>query len=374
MRRNYELNGVGYTVEVDPEIQAVDENSDINSRRSILFSSSNDFSIYDDFLYGQMTDDEPRTAIYEQEIRGQVLGKTVLDIGTGAHANWAMFAAECGAAKVYGIEGLKVSYEAALELVRNSPHADKITLLYGLSTEVSLPEKVDICISEILGCPVSSEGVAPVLLDAKKRFLKKDGSFIIDAGMTKIAACWLDDEFKGRIGIHETDVSYMNEAFSVVGRPFDIRVVIDNFPQEWIVSTEGVVEKIRFNDSFSTSQSMTGVLEILRDTQIDGFAGWINVIGGKHSEVLDTLHTKTTWLPIYLPVFYPCLVVKKGDLIKYRWSTSLKQGAINPDYSIAGSVIRGNIIYHRFEYSSPHASENFGGCPFYKTIFPSKLA
>ena len=370
MQKTFNVSGNAYTVQVDQSVSEVNQNSISTDKQPMLYCSSGDFPLYDSFLYSQMTADRPRTEIYELEIQAQVRGKTVVDIGTGAHANWAILAAESGATKVYAIETIESSYKAALQVINNSAHADRIVLFHGLSTDVILPERVDICVSEILGCPISSEGVAAVLADARKRFLKDSGSFIIDACTSRIAACRLSDEFRGRLGVHESDISYLNSVFSAVGRPFDIRMVIDNFPKDWIVSTEGNAEAFHFNADFSPNQTSEGCLTITQDTRVDGIAGWINIKGGPNSPTLDTLRTRTTWLPIFHPVFYPGIQLKKGDEIRYTAATYTSTDPINPDYSIIGTIERKGEVLECFEFYSPFISNQYRDSDFYKAIFP----
>ena len=84
--------------------------------------------------------------------------RVVLDIGTGALALLAIFAAEAGASKVYAIEANAHSYAKALQSVRESRFSDRIVVLEGLSTNVTLPERMDLLVHENLGEIVSFEG------------------------------------------------------------------------------------------------------------------------------------------------------------------------------------------------------------------------
>ena len=79
---------------------------------------------------------------------------------------FAKAAAAAGARKVYAIEAVPGSQNKAREELAQLEAADNsgvepgvIELVCGFSTDVELPEKVDILISEIAGSIASEEGV-----------------------------------------------------------------------------------------------------------------------------------------------------------------------------------------------------------------------
>lgn len=118
---------------------------------------------YDDKVYAQMRDDDKRTSAYEQAIKAASPGKVVLDLGTGALALLAVMAARAGAKHVYAIEVNEEAYTAATKHVAELGLSETITLLHGFSTEVALPERVDLIIHEIIGEIATLEGVVVAL-------------------------------------------------------------------------------------------------------------------------------------------------------------------------------------------------------------------
>jgi protein arginine N-methyltransferase 1 len=62
-----------------------------------------------------MRDDVVRTEAYRRALQNVVHDKTIVDIGTGALALLAIFAAEAGARKVYAIEANAEAYVKALQ-------------------------------------------------------------------------------------------------------------------------------------------------------------------------------------------------------------------------------------------------------------------
>ena len=70
---------------------------------------------YSDHVYAKMRDDVVRTEAYRRALQNVVRDKTIVDIGTGALALLAIFAAEAGARKVYAIEANVEAYAKALQ-------------------------------------------------------------------------------------------------------------------------------------------------------------------------------------------------------------------------------------------------------------------
>ena len=77
----------------------------------------------------------------------------MLDIGTGPFAVLALIAARAGAKKVYAIEAQPKAAalaRSAIKKARDVPDG-VITVLEGFSTELTLPEKADLVVAEIIG-------------------------------------------------------------------------------------------------------------------------------------------------------------------------------------------------------------------------------
>jgi 2-polyprenyl-3-methyl-5-hydroxy-6-metoxy-1,4-benzoquinol methylase len=122
-------------------------------------------------LHVDMLNDRTRTSSYLESIRRNVrAGDVVLDIGTGTGI-YAMAAARAGARHVYAIEAGPIE-RAARSLFEANGLSDRITLLRGWSSDLSLPERADVLISEVIGNEPLAEGVVGVTKDALKRLVK----------------------------------------------------------------------------------------------------------------------------------------------------------------------------------------------------------
>ena len=100
----------------------------------------------------------------------------MVDIGTGTGI-FALFAARLGARKVYAIEaddaimfGRRIAAQNGLD--------GRVEFIQGLSTEVQLPEKADLIVSEIHGVLPAYQRSLVSIIDARDRFLNPGGCVI----------------------------------------------------------------------------------------------------------------------------------------------------------------------------------------------------
>lgn len=125
----------------------------------------------------RMLNDYERTSKFQKAIREIVTpNDIVVDIGTGTGV-LAITAAQAGAKHVYAIERTGMGKIAQQSFAKNGL-ADKITLIEGKSTEITLPEKATILVSEIIGNDPLDEGILPTTQDAVKRLLTPNAQLI----------------------------------------------------------------------------------------------------------------------------------------------------------------------------------------------------
>lgn len=130
-----------------------------------------DGSFADPMTHAMMLNDRARTSSFIAAIRAVVKpGDVVLDIGTGTGV-LAIAAAQAGAERVYAIEASGIA-RVARAIIEANGLADRITLLEGWSTHLTLPDRADVLVSEIIGEMPLEEHVLEVTLDALQRLLK----------------------------------------------------------------------------------------------------------------------------------------------------------------------------------------------------------
>ena len=332
-----------------------------------LWPSVGEYFIYDELLYYAMTHDERRNARYRAAINRLVQDKVVLDIGTGADALLARFSAEAGAKRVYAIEMLDESYRQASILISKLGLESTITLLHGDSRKIRLPEKVDVCVSELIGTIGSSEGAAVILSEAHC-FLKSDGVMIPQRCITHIAAVSLPEGLAARPRFGELAAPYAEKIFQTMGHQFDVRVCIKNFPKTNFLSHPDVFEELHFNYPTPSESDSEIQLTIERPGRLDGFLLWINLYPCAEARI-DALNESTSWLPVFLPVFYPGVEVSARDIIQARRFTRLSDNGLTPNYRLEGALTtRGGAIVP-FGYDSLYDNAPCGNTPFYQRLF-----
>ncbi len=332
-----------------------------------LWPSVAEYFVYDELLYGAMTNDEVRNQSYRAALASTVPGKVVVEIGTGKDAILSRFCVEAGAKHVYTIELLEETYRQAKQCIERLGLSDKITILYGDATKVELPELADVCVSEIVGAIGGSEGAA-VIINNARRFLKPGGRMIPERSVTQIAAVQLPPYVRANPHFGSTPRHYVDRIFEQVGYPFDLRVCLKHVNDSHLISTKGVFEDLDFTQQIAVEELHTEQLEITKDGEIDGFLVWLR-LHTVASETIDILSHEHCWLPVYLPVFDTPIQVAQGDRITLHIERMLCENQLNPDYLLYGVLDRRNGVRLDFEYDAFHFKRQFRRNGFYQRLF-----
>jgi len=124
-----------------------------------------------------MLQDMERVEQFRQAIANSVrAGDVVLDVGCGTGL-LSFLSLQCGAARVYAVEMGPV-IEVAREVAQANGYADRIVFVHDLSTHATLPEKVDVIVSETIGNFGLDEGIVEWVADAAVRYLNPGGRLI----------------------------------------------------------------------------------------------------------------------------------------------------------------------------------------------------
>jgi hypothetical protein len=100
----------------------------------------------------------------------------VVDIGTGTGV-LALGAARAGARRVFAVESSSIA-DLADEMFRTNHATDRVELVRGWSTRVSLPERATVMVSETVGNQALGENIIETVLDAQRRLLAPDARLI----------------------------------------------------------------------------------------------------------------------------------------------------------------------------------------------------
>jgi protein arginine N-methyltransferase 1 len=280
-------------------------------------------------------------------------------------------AVRAGAAHAYAIEQLPEIAERARAVVSRAGLSDRVTVITGHSCEVSLPQRANLCISEVLGNIAGAEGAAAVIRDAHRRLCRPGAAFIPDRAATAVAAVSLGaDPCSGSLAIASAATPFLADVFASVGHPFDIRLCIAGNPLELIISRECEIEHLDFRSGTFPSQ-LGGVLKIAEPALLHGFLLWTRLWVAPDSGLLDTLRTpEPSWAPVYAPVSVTGVEVASGDAVAVSFTATESDDAVHPDYGLRARIVRRSACVKKARWISPHHAPRFRRTPAYRSLFP----
>lgn len=127
--------------------------------------------------YGAMIADRVRIRAYADALRRVITSDSVVvDLGTGTGI-FALLACRFGARRVYAIEPSD-AIQVAREIATANGFAERIEFHQAMSTEVTLPERADVIVSDIGGVLPWFQTHLPSIADARRRFLAPGGVLI----------------------------------------------------------------------------------------------------------------------------------------------------------------------------------------------------
>jgi acyl-CoA synthetase (AMP-forming)/AMP-acid ligase II/acyl carrier protein len=330
-----------------------------------LWPSLAEFFVYDRLLYGAMAGHRERNERYRAAFAKVLAGRTVVEIGPGPEAILARLCVEAGARRVYCVELLRETYEQAMRTVRALGLADRIVVLHGDVRSVSLPEPADYCVSEIVGSLGGAEGAA-LLINAARRLLRPGGGMIPSRAVTRLAAVSLPEGLE--LAFPETAAHYVEQVFAQKGYRFDLRLCLKHAARRHLLSSEDVLEDLDFTREVAAEASHAVELRFTRDGAWHGFLAWLE-LHTDGSEVLDTLDSQESWLPVYLPLSLAGVSVSAGDVFRGRVERRLSGNGLNPDYRIEGVLERQQGPAEAIAVVSRHDAPVYRGSAFYRALF-----
>jgi len=131
--------------------------------------------------------DAVRLARYQAAIAKAVAkGSSVADLGSGSGV-LGLFCLQAGAGRLFSVDDSDMLEVARESLVR-SGYADCSSFIRGKSSQIELPEPVDVVICDHVGYFGFDYGVIEFFADARKRFLKPGGTLIPSRIRLNVAA------------------------------------------------------------------------------------------------------------------------------------------------------------------------------------------
>ena len=156
-------------------------------------------------VHRTMIRDRVRTEAFQRAIESVVRpGDVVLDLGAGSGI-LSVFAARAGAACVYAVERTTVA-AVAQQLAAANGAAEIVRVFHGDVTQIELPGRVDVIVSERLGGFGIDEGMLGPVIAARDRWLKPGGVMI-----PRLVTAWtalVEDRYSGEMARFLRDNPY----------------------------------------------------------------------------------------------------------------------------------------------------------------------
>lgn len=237
-----------------------------------------------------LLNDQVRMRAYERAIRQLVQpGMIVADLGCGLGV-LAFAAARAGAARIHAVEVEPDTLRIARNEAVRAGLADRIVFHEGLAQELAVPERVDLVITETLGSLGLDENILPLLIDARKHWLKPDGTLCPHAIALTVVPTVHHSPAGGATLRHEPIA------------PADF------------LATPSTSPRLEFAQAADCDFLIEPRFSITRDAALTGFAGWFTVWltppeGGRGDTVQfgtapdqPATHWEQAFLPLRKPV------------------------------------------------------------------------
>ena len=269
-------------------------------------------------MFGKMFADRQRHDAYERALRESIRpGDVVLDIGTGIGV-YALLAAKLGARRVFAVEP-NPFVELGPRLAATNGLADRVEFIEAMSTQIDLPEPVDVVVADLRGVLPYHEHNFASLRDARRRFLKPGGIMMPTSdrifaalatnanGERQFRSVWIDNPFDLDLSEAMADQAHALRQDSV--RPDDLR------SEPFQISSVDYASSDEDNDF-----DHRAAVEITSPGTVHGFSVWFEatVLPGI-TYATGPFSPPTVYGMAFLPFGEP-REVEEGDTVSVRLS------------------------------------------------------
>jgi protein arginine N-methyltransferase 1 len=239
-------------------------------------------------------------------------GSSIADLGCGSGV-LGLLCMEAGAARIFAVDD-GAMIEVAKEVVKRAGYSERATFIRGKSSQLEMPEPVDVVICDHVGYFGFDYGIVDFLADARKRFLKPDGRVIPSRICLKLAAVSsekCDELANGWRAAHIPEAFHWLRSHAINTKH---RISFGRDEVLGPAAPLGEIDLYADNPDFFTWNAK---LRIEKDALMHGLAGWFEC-----ELAADVWMTNSPLAekPIQRPqAFLPideAVPVKRGDLVK----------------------------------------------------------
>lgn len=306
--------------------------------------------------------DLPRLDAFRAALRACVRPNAIVaDIGAGTGV-LALMAIEAGASKVYAIERGPIA-AIGRRITSRHPQGSRIVFLRDDSSRVSLPERVDLVVSDLIGYFGFEAGLFEVLADARRRHLAPGGATIPSAISLHVApACHQGlrdtlDVWRSRPAGFDMQPAYEHARRSAHHLWLDPSAVVGD---------PLLVGRYELPADRTPTIAVEGVTRVAVDSVIDGICGWFDaeLAPGVHVTNDPRAPHRIDRLALVLPIHEP-FEVRRGTEIAIslrvvpsehviRWSAACRD-AVGQPRSFSASTFE-SLLIDREELARLHAA------------------
>ena len=281
--------------------------------------------MYSIVMFGGMVGDSVRMDAYDLALKRTIKpGAVVLDIGSGTGI-FSLLACKYGAARVYSLE-MANAILIGQACARTNGYADRIQFIQAMSTDIDLPERVDVIVSDIRGVLPFFHTHLPSIIDARKRFLRVGGVQIPQRDRIWMVPVETADSYTQLVRGHHPNTYGINMEPAL---PFTF-----NMRHGVLLQHKDMLSKplcwytLDYTTVETSDRAETLTWTAARDGVCHGICGWFD------AELIDGVgFANTPGLPrtVYRQSLFPWpepVSVKAGDIIR----STIKANLINDNY------------------------------------------
>lgn len=288
-------------------------------------------------IHAEMLYDEERVARYSDAIQKIVRkGDVVADIGTGTGL-LAFLCIRAGADRVHAIERSPAIRWAKVGAERNGL-GNRIVFHNADSRLCTLPEKVDVVVSELIGHLAFEEGMVESLFDARDRFLIPGGRTIPERVDLKVALVEENEIYPKCIDcwkpIKGVDYSFMREDSL---RAFYITSLNDRS----LLSEPATFFTVDFikGEKPATQEKKSKQFSLLRSGEVNGICFWFDALLADGVRLSSGPWSRTHWKQCFAPLSKP-IPVTTDDRVSVNISMKLRMEKDNDVFNFKCDAIK----------------------------------